>query len=314
MLARPQDLGLDGLARIAPDVSVTRGQTPADFEGRALPEAVLVCSGGRALLEPVWPMTPGVRWVHSRWAGIEGLLFPALIESDAILTNGRGSFSDSLAEFVMAAVLFFAKDLRRMRKSQAEGRWDPFDPAWVRGKTLGIIGYGDIGRAAARRAHAFGMKVIGLRRRPEQSAGDPLLDELLPLARRLELMRRSDYVVLATPLTPDTRGLVGAAEIAAMKPTGVLVNVGRGPCLDEAALVQALEAGRIRGAALDVFEKEPLPAGHAFYRLDNVLLSPHCADHLPGWLEDAMALFLDNLQRFRVGQPLLNVVDKRAGY
>jgi phosphoglycerate dehydrogenase-like enzyme len=262
----------------------------------------------------VWPLATGVRWVHSRSAGIENLLFPALVESDAVLTNGRGSFADSLGEFAMAAVLFFAKDLRRMRKSQAEGRWDPFDPEWVRGKTLGIVGYGEIGRATARRARAFGMRVIGLRRRPQASAGDPLLDEALPLERRLELMRRSDYVVVATPLTPETRGIVGEAELQAMKPTSVLINVGRGPCVDEPALLRALEAGRIRGAALDVFEQEPLPAGHRFYALDNVLLSPHCADHVPGWLEDAMALFLDNLERFREGRPLLNVVDKRAGY
>jgi phosphoglycerate dehydrogenase-like enzyme len=258
-------------------------------------------------------MAEGVRWVHSRWAGIEGLLFPALVESDATVTNGRGSFSDSLAEWAMAAVLFFAKDLRRMRRSQSEGRWDPFDPEWVKGRTLGIVGYGDIGHAAARRARAFDMKVIGLRRRP-QPERDELADEVWSLERRLELMQRADYVLVATPLTPETKALVGAAEIAAMKPTGVLINVGRGPCLDEAALVGALEAGRIRGAALDVFEKEPLPEGHPLYRLDNVLLSPHCADHVPGWLEDAMQLFLENVARFRGGRPLLNVVDKRAGY
>lgn len=293
---------------------MVRGQAAADFAGRDRPDAILVCSVGRALLEPVWPMAGGVRWVHSRWAGIENLLFPGLVSSDAVVTNGRGSFADSLAEFVMAAVLFFAKDLGRMRKSQAQGRWDPFDPEWVRGKTLGIVGYGEIGRAVAVRARGFGMRVIGLRRRPEQSAGDPLLDELLPLARRAELMQRADYVVAATPLTPETRGLVGEAELQAMKPSAVLINVGRGPCVDEKALLRALESGRIRGAALDVFDKEPLPAGHPFYRLDNVLLSPHCADHVPGWLDDAMALFLENLELFRRGQPLKNVVDKRAGY
>jgi phosphoglycerate dehydrogenase-like enzyme len=295
-------------------VQVVKGEHPADFVGSERPDAILVCSAGRALLEPVWPMSAGVRWVHSRWAGIENLLFPALVESDALVTNGRGSFAESLAEFVMGALLFFAKDLRRMRRSQSEGRWDPFDPEWLRGKTLGIVGYGEIGRATARLAKAFGMRVIGARRHPERSAGDPLLDEALPDGRRLELLQRSDYVLVCTPLTPETRGLVGAAEIAALKPSAVLVNVGRGPCVDEAALLQALEAGRIRGAALDVFEQEPLPSGHPFYGLDNVLLSPHCADHVPGWLDDATALFLENLELFRRGAPLKNVVDKRAGY
>ena len=314
MLARPKDEGLEGLAALPSQLRVTRGQFPADFQERTPPDAILVCSGGRALLEPVWPLAQGVRWVHSRWAGIEKLLFPALVESETTLTNGRGSFADSLGEFVMAAVLFFAKDLRRMRRKQAEGCWDPFEPEWVRGKTLGVVGYGEIGRAVAQRARAFGMSVIGLRRRPEQSAGDALVDGVWPLERLNDVMARADYVLVATPLTPETRGLVGLAAIAAMKPTGVLINVGRGPCVDEQALVRALESGRIRGAALDVFEQEPLPAGHPFYRLDNVLLSPHCADHVAGWLDDAMTLFLDNLDRFRRGAPLLNVVDKRAGY
>jgi phosphoglycerate dehydrogenase-like enzyme len=295
-------------------VQVVKGQAPEDFQGQGAPDAILVASGTRALLEPIWRLAPGVRWVHSRWAGLENMLFPALVDSEAVVTNGRGSFAESLGEFVLAAVLFFAKDLRRMRRSQAEGRWDPFDPEWVKGKTLGVIGYGEIGRSAARRAKAFGMRVIGLRRRPEQSAGDPLLDEALPESRRLELMQRSDYVLVCTPLTQQTRGLVGAPELGAMKRSGVLINVGRGACVDEGALVEALRAGRIKGAALDVFEKEPLPAGHALYSLDNVLLSPHCADHVPGWLDDAMALFLDNLERFRKGEPLQNVVDKRAGY
>jgi phosphoglycerate dehydrogenase-like enzyme len=313
VLARPKDRGLEGLERIPEDVLVTRGQVPADFAEKPRPDAILVCSVGRALLEPVWPLAGGVRWVHSRWAGVEGLLFPALVESPATLTNGRGSFSDSLAEWALAALLFFAKDLRRLRKSQAEGRWDPFDPEWVKGKTLGIVGYGDIGRAVARRARAFEMKVIGLRRRA-QGGADGLADEVLPLERRQELMQRSDYVLVATPLTPETKGLVGAAEISAMKPSAVLINVGRGPCVDESALLWALKEGRIRGAALDVFDQEPLPEGHPFYRLDNVLLSPHCADHVPGWLEDAMELFLENLERFRSGAALKNVVDKRAGY
>ncbi len=230
------------------------------------------------------------------------------------LTNARGVFSASLGEFVMAAVLFFAKDFPRMRRSQAARTWDPFDVDWAQGKTLGIVGYGDIGRAAAERARAFGMKILALRRNLDAARQDPLVDEAIPLERRADLMARSDYVVVAAPLTPETRGLVGPAEIAAMKPTGVLINVGRGPIVDEAALLAALQAGRIRGAALDVFDTEPLPKEHAFYGLDNVLLSPHCADNTPGWLEGSMRFFLQNLEHFRAGRPLLNLVDKARGY
>lgn len=314
VLARPEDAGLDGLARTPKEVTLVRGASREELKDAPRPDAVLVCSLGRKMLEPVWPLVSGARWIHSRFAGIETLLFPALVESPAVVTNGKGVFSDSLGEFAIAAMLHFAKDLARMRRSQAAKTWDPFDVLMLQGRTLGIMGYGDIGKATASRARAFGMKVLGLRRRPEESKHDALVDEVLSFDQRGELMARSDYVVVATPLTPETRGIVGPAEIAAMKPGGVLVNLGRGPCVDEAALVAALRDKKIRGAALDVFDTEPLPPGHPFWTLDNLLLSPHCADHVDGWLDGAMDLFLDNLERFRKGDPLLNVVDKNAGY
>jgi phosphoglycerate dehydrogenase-like enzyme len=166
----------------------------------------------------------------------------------------------------------------------------------------------------AERAHAFGMNLLALRRRPELCAADPLGAEAFAPERRLEMISRCDYLVVASALTPATRGMIGAREIAAMKPNAVLINVGRGPVVEEAALVEALSARRIRGAALDVFEVEPLPAGHPFYSLDNVLLSPHCADHTEGWLEMAVQLFVDNCRRYLAGEPLWNVVDKRQGY
>jgi phosphoglycerate dehydrogenase-like enzyme len=128
------------------------------------------------------------------------------------------------------------------------------------------------------------------------------------------MMPLCDYVAVAAPLTPDTKGMLGEAEIAAMKPTGVVINVGRGPVIDEAALIRALQEKRIRGAALDVFDQEPLPENHPYWSMDNLLLSPHCADHTEGWVEDAMQMFIKNFLRFHKGEPLLNVVDKRAGY
>jgi phosphoglycerate dehydrogenase-like enzyme len=242
------------------------------------------------------------------------LLFQALVDSPVPLTNSSGVYSRSLGEFVLASVLFFAKDFRRMKRNQAAGRWEPFDVEEAHGKTMGIVGYGDIGRASARLAKALGMRVLALRRRPEKSLGDGLVDEALGTDRLHELMGRSDYVVVAAPLTPDTRGLVDAAAIAAMKPTGVLINVGRGAVIDESALIDALRKQHIRGAALDVFEHEPLPNGHAFYAMDNLLLSPHCADHTQTWIDDAMQFFTGNLERFILGEPLINVVEKRLGY
>jgi phosphoglycerate dehydrogenase-like enzyme len=291
------------------------GGTPEDFNSAA-PEADVIClvSGGRALLEPVFARTPRVAWVHVVWAGLEGALFPELVESPVPLTNARGVFSRPLGEFVLASILFFAKDLRRMLGSQAAGRWDPFEVEEVHGRTVGILGYGDIGRAAAERVRALGMRVLALRRDAGASASDPLVDDVFPPERRLELIARSDYVVLALPATPDTRAFFGEREVATLRENAVLINVGRGSTLDEPALVRALEARRIRGAALDVFEREPLPEHHPFYRLDNVLLSPHTADRTATWRDETLLLFLENLERFRSGQPLKNVVDKGRGY
>jgi phosphoglycerate dehydrogenase-like enzyme len=314
VLAKSTDPTLAVLEPPPPGVRFVIGETVDAFGGGPSPDAIFVCSAGRKLVEPVLRLAPAVRWIHSRSAGVEHLMFPAVTESAVPLTNARGVFSASLGEFVMAAVLFFAKDFPRMRRSQAAGRWDPFDVDWAAGRTIGIVGYGDIGRAVAQRARAFGMRVLALRRNLDAARLDALVDEAIPLERSHELMAQSDYVVIAAPLTPTTRGLVGAPEIAAMKPTAVLINVGRGPIVNEVALVAALEQGRIRGAALDVFDTEPLPPEHPFYRLENVLLSPHCADNTPGWLEGAMRFFLENLERFRAGQTLLNPVNKSRGY
>jgi phosphoglycerate dehydrogenase-like enzyme len=315
VLSRPDDAGLRRLDRLPPDVRAVVGGRFEDLAAVA-PEAdvVLFFSGaGRRLLEQVWGAAARVRWVHSRSAGVDTVLFPALVESPVPLTNSRGVFSRSLAEFALAAVFFFAKDLARMRRSQAAGRWDPFEPEMVEGSTLGIVGYGDIGRETARAARAAGMRVLALRRQPA-AGGDDLAHEVVGPEGLHDLLGRSDYVVIATPLTPETRRLIGREALAAMPPRAVLINVGRGAVVDEPALIEALQQRRIRGAGLDVFEQEPLPEGHPFYRMDNVLLSPHCADQIAGWQAEATDVFLDNLERFRAGQPLKNLVDKSRGY
>lgn len=314
VLTRGNDASLRVLDEAGPGVRYQLGATPADFAGAPPPDAILVCSMGRAALEPVLALAPGVRWIHSRAAGLDSVLFPSLVDSDVPLTNGRGVFSSSLAEFAIAALLYFARDFPRLLRNQRRAAWEPFEPLDLAGRTLGIVGYGDIGRAVAERAHRLGMKVIALRRRPALTGADPWVEETLAADQLAALMRRADDVVVAAPLTADTRGLVGEEAIGAMKPGAVFVNLGRGPVVVEAALVRALAEGRLRGAALDVFETEPLPAASPLWGMDNVLVSPHCADNTPGWLEAAMRAFLANLERFRRGERLLNVVDKRLGY
>lgn len=303
------------LERMPDYVEVIRGMEAGDFQGAEARADILYSWGAkRSVLEKLLPGMGKLRWIHSRSAGLDGLLFPALIESPVPLTNGRGVFSQSLGEFVIGAVLFFAKDFRRMVRSQAAGVWDQFDTTEVAGQTLGIVGYGDIGKAIAKRAKALEMNVLALRRRPELSAGDENVTRLYGFNRILEMVAACDYVVAAAPLTPETNGLLGAREFGAMKKSAVVMNVGRGPVIDEAALVQALKAGVIAGAALDVFEEEPLPADSPLYKMENVLMSAHSADHTPDWLEQAMLFFYRNLEHFRHGKPLMNVVDKQAGY
>lgn len=314
VLARPGDPGLPPLEPAPPGVAFVIGDKPEHFAKAPPADAIFVCSLGRPKLEPVFPLAPGLRWVHSRSAGIERLLFPALALSPVPLTNGKGVFSASLAEWVVGAVLFFAKEFRRLVRNQAGEKWEEFAPEMVEGRTLGIVGYGDIGKATAARARPLGLRVLALRRRPEESRGDSLVDEVLPPEALPDLLRRSDYVVVATPLTAETQHLLGRAELAHLKRSAVLINVGRGAVIDESALVEALQQGRLKGAALDVFEEEPLPAGHPLWRLENVLLSPHCADQTVTWLLDASRAFLENLDRFRRGEPLRNVVDKARGY
>jgi phosphoglycerate dehydrogenase-like enzyme len=315
VLADPREPQLAMLEALPVEITIAAGNAVEAFE-RTAPEATVIFSWSISgtLLERVFAMAPRVLWVHSRSAGLDSVLFPALRDSPVPLTNGRGVFSEPLGEFVLGAALYFAKDFGRMARSRQAGIWDQFDITMLAGQTLGIVGYGDIGRAIATRAHALGMRVLALRRHPEKSEADPLVQQVYLPDRKLDMLAHSDYVAVAAPLTPETRGMIGERELRGMKQTAVIMNVGRGPVIDEAALVRALREGWIRGAALDVFDREPLPAGHAFYSLDNVLLSPHCADHTPDWLELAMKFFLEQFDRFRQGQPLMNVVDKTLGY
>jgi phosphoglycerate dehydrogenase-like enzyme len=315
VLSDPADKELGMLEHLPADTTIAVGNSPEAFQRTATEATVILnWSGSGKLLEKVFTMSPHVRWVHTRSAGLDSVLFPELIASPVPLTNGTGVFSSSLGEFTLAAILFFAKDLRRMVRSQMAGVWDQFDVLEIAGQTVGIVGYGDIGRAVATRVRAMGMRVLALRRNKFVYNVDPLVEKVYGPDERLEMIARSDYIVVSAPLTEETRGMVGEPEFAAMKPEAVVINVGRGPVIDEVAMIRALSEKRIKGAGLDVFDTEPLPAGHPFYGLDNVLLSPHSADHTADWLECAMRFFLEQFERFRKGEPLRNLVDKKLGY
>ena len=316
VLIEPGDENIPFLAELRRMATIVIGSSAKEFTNAAPnAEIILNWSGSLALLRDVFLMSRRVHWIHSRSAGLEQVLFPELIESEVILTNGSGVFSPSLGEFAVTAILYFAKDFRRMIRNQMAGVWEQFDVTMVAGQTLGIVGYGSIGRAVASRARALEMNVFGLSRRASQrSDEDSLIDQFYEPERRLEMLSRCDYIVVALPLTEQTRSLIADAEFSVMRKNAVIINIGRGPTIDERSMIKALSENKIRGAALDVFDQEPLPQGHPFYSLENVLLSPHCADHTADWLDNAMRFFLAQLERFRRGENLLNIVNKGSGY
>ncbi|MCU1337723.1 MAG: 2-hydroxyacid dehydrogenase [Bryobacterales bacterium] len=315
VLADPAAPWLKLLGNLGSDVNVIVSNDPAKVRESA-PQADVIVNGtsNPPLLSAAIPPARRARWMHSLWTGVDNVLCPEVLASSLPLTNGRGVFRRPLAEWTIGAMLYFAYGMRRMIRQQEAGVWEAFTTEEIQGKTLGIVGYGGIGSTAAELARPFEMRIVALRRRPEMFQQNGLVDRSFAPPQINELMATSDYVLLAAPLTEETRGMIGAPQIAAMKPTGVLINVGRGAVVDEPALVQALESGKIRGAALDVFAVEPLPAGHPFYRLENVLLSPHTADHVQDFIHLAVECFLENLRRFQANEPLLNLVDKNAGY
>jgi phosphoglycerate dehydrogenase-like enzyme len=266
------------------------------------------------LLKPAFPQATSLKWIHTRSAGVDSNLFPELVDSHVILTNSKGIYSASLSEFVIAAILFFAKGFRRMLRSQQAHIWDPFKVTDVCGQTLGIVGLGDIGKTIASRAHCLGLRVIGCKQNINEALGCDHIEQLYAPDHLLEMLKQCDYVVICAPLTRATRGMIDEPALRTMKPNGVIINIGRGPVVQEAALIRALREGWIKGAALDVFSEEPLPPDSPLFELENLLLSPHCADITENVFWPAVRLFVTNFMRYMNGEPLFNIVDKRAGY
>lgn len=262
-----------------------------------------------------------LRWVHSGAAGVGGSLFPEMRRSDVIFTNSAGVHGVPVAEHVLALIFHFARGLDRVSADRCERRWDrdrlsrrPLPVAEVTGARLGVVGFGGIGRELGRRAKGLGMEVWAVRRHPDAGDRPGYVDRVMGADALGALLEASDYVVLAVPHTSETDGLIGAAELDGMKKGAVLINVARGRVVDEEALIEALREGRIRGAGLDVFEEEPLPAASPFWGLENACITPHIGGTSPGFWARETELILDNLRRYLNGEPLRNVVDKEAGY
>ena len=263
-------------------------------------------------LREAWPRADRLRWIHWAAAGVDAALFPELVTSDVVLTNSQGVFDRAMAESVLGLVIAFAKRLPETLALQSQRSWKYRLTERLEGRRVLVVGVGSIGREIARLLRAAGLQVTGVGTRARED--DPDLGRIFPVSELADLLPQAHYVVVATPLTDATRGLFGAPEFRAMKPSARLINVGRGEVVEEAALVDALRTGEIAGAALDVFETEPLPADSPLWSMPQVIVSPHMSGDFEEHPQALSDLFIENFRRYRAGEPLLNVVDKSLGY
>ena len=255
---------------------------------------------------------PKLKWINAPSAGVDRFLVPDIVASPLILTNSRGIHSVQMGEMAFEMLLMLAKKAPFFFRMKEERRWHRVVPEILRGKALAVLGLGVIGREVARLGKAFGMRVLALDVR--DIGPDEGVDAHFSPSRLKEVLSQSDYVVVTLPLTQETRNLIGAPELLAMRPTAYLVNIARGGIVDEDALIHVLSEERIAGAGLDVFAKEPLPPDSKLWDLPNVIISPHVAGIREDYAVLAMDLFCENLRRYLDGQEMLNVVDKKKGY
>jgi phosphoglycerate dehydrogenase-like enzyme len=282
-----------------------------------LGEAEVLYDFPRGHVDDLVLAAPKLRWVQGSMAGAGEVAQKAgLGETEVVVTTASGIYSGPLAEFVLMAMLQHAKDLDRLRREKSEKIWRQGTTGTLERKTLCVVGMGSIGRAIAERARPFGMRVVGVKRTVrEDDEAWQYADELYATADLHTALGEADYVAVTLPGTPETRRLIDAEAIAAMRRGAYFANVGRGSVVDEAALVEALQSGHLSGAALDVFEVEPLPEESPLWELDNVIVSAHTTDVVPDLINSAQTdLFCENLRRYLAGQDLLNVLDKRLLY
>jgi phosphoglycerate dehydrogenase-like enzyme len=256
-----------------------------------------------------------LRWIQRGGVGVEGLMFPELVNSDIVLANARGTTGINIAEHVMALILAFSRTINILVKRQMDKVWESranLPVIEIAGETLGIIGLGSIGLQVAKRAYAFDMRLLAVD--ATQTEKPDYVESLWRLDRLHEMLEQADFVSICCPLTPETEGMMSSAEFRVMKPTAFLINIARGKIVHQPALIEALRAGELAGAGLDVTNPEPLPKESPLWEMDNVIITPHHAGQSPKAPRRVFELFCENLKRFVAGEPLINVVDKTRGY
>ncbi len=300
---------LEQVRAVSPDLEIVNALTEEEALA-AIPQAVGMYGDlTPALLE----RAESLRWLQTPVAGLERYMFPELAKSDVVVSNMAKIYSDMIADHAFCFILMFARGIHLYMRRQIRGEWRKGTPVRHLGDcTLGVIGLGGIGSELARRGKAHDMRVIAVDARPDAAPGRNLeLDALWPQERLHDLMAESDFAVSCVPQTPETVGLIGAAEIGRMKPSAYLINISRGVVVKLDALVAALESGGIAGAALDVYETEPLPAEHPLWKMENVILTPHVAADNPHVPQRRIDTLRDNLRRYLAGETPRNIVDKR---
>jgi len=309
------ELSAEYLAQIqalVPDKRLCVTQDRAEIEAILDDIEISVCSFPTDLLSK----GSNLRW-HQAWgAGVDWILrYPKLAESDLIITNASGVHAIPISEHIMAFLLAFARNIPDQIRSQANGKWR--SPRWesifeLAGKNMLLIGVGAIGAHTAPIASAFGITVTGIRRNPGKNVPD--ITTMYGPERLHECLPEADFVVLTVPLTDETRGIIGEEEFRLMKPSAHIINIGRGGTIQQDAMIRALQEGWIAGAGLDVTDPEPLPESSPLWSMENVIITAHYSGRTPNYTERALAIFLDNLERYVTGKPLINVIDKRLGY
>ncbi len=302
-----------GLDALAGEAGIRHATSAAEL-AEALPGAqvLLVTDFRTGVLGEAWPHADALRWIHATSAGVDAILIPEVVKSDIPVTNARGIFDRGIAEYVLGAILLFAKDMHGSLRYKSEWQWCHRDTERIDGRRALVVGAGSIGREIGALLKAAGLHITGVSGRGRDA--DPVFGHVHPASELIALLGDADFVVIAAPLTEATEGLFDARTLAQMPAHARLINVGRGPIVVTDDLVAALRDGVIAGAALDVFEEEPLPPEHPLWVMDNVFITPHMAGDFIGWREALVEQFIDNFHRWKAGESLFNVVDKGRGY
>jgi len=327
------DAAFDPIRALDPDIEVVHAEYRTPWEevsarrtGAALAVPEMISDELRTALaradvifafmvpRSVRALAPHLHWVETPATGIDHMRGTGVLEAEVIVTTIGGHFAPVIAEHVFAGMLHFAKRLALFEQQRRDRTWQMERVRMLTGCTLGLVGIGSIGAAVAALGKAFGMRTVGLGRGAAPSRQVAHIDRVMPRSALRELLSVADYAVIAVADTPETQRMIGTAELAAMKPDAVLVNVARGTVIDEPALIAALRDQRIAGAALDVFAKEPLPQDSPLWALPNVLITPHIAASIVEYLPQAITLFTDNVRRFIDGTPLERQFDRGRGY